>query len=151
YGFRLISVPNLLLVHMPTASRSGKKHGWDSKAYKTSINEIDSAIGKIRENYQEHNVLDKTMFLVTSLNGTSAKTSPPEPLSHTVPWIVSGTNVKKGFEIKQPVSLMDTGATILYALGLKTHTEWESHAIDNIFETVPEHRTTENEFPASLY
>ncbi|GJL67129.1 MAG: hypothetical protein NPIRA05_21000 [Nitrospirales bacterium] len=155
HGFRLIDVPNLLLVHMPTASRSGKKHGWDSDAYKTSIREIDTAIEKIRENYQELQVLDKTMFLVTSLNaGTSSTpgsnggpqtTSAPQPLSHTVPWIISGVNVKKGYPIQRPVSLLDTGATILYALGLKTYTEWDSHAIKEIFETIPEHRTTEND------
>ena len=162
YGFRLIEVPNLLLVHMPTASRSGKKYGWDSEPYKKSISEIDSAIGKIRDNYQELNVLDKTMFLVTSLNakglghsgknGSAAKSQQTaEALSPKVPWIASGNNVKKGMTISRKVSLQDTGATILYALGLKTHTEWESDAIAEIFETVPEHRTTENEMPASLY
>jgi len=155
HGFRLIDVPNLLLVHMPTASRSGKKHGWDSDAYKTSIREIDTAIGNIQENYRELQVLDKTMFLITSLNagtssspgtnGNSQKTSTSNPLNHSVPWIVSGVNVKKGYTIQRPVSLLDTGATILYALGLKTHTEWESHAIEEIFETIPEHRTTEND------
>ena len=161
YGFRLIAVPNLLLVHMPTASRSGKKYGWDSDAYKTSISEIDAALGKIRENYKELNVLDKTMFLVTSLNaampassgmnGNANKNGTSLPLNHNVPWIASGNNVKKGYTINQKVALMDTGATILYALGLKTHTEWESHAIDEIFESIPKHRTTENEMPASLY
>ena len=162
YGFRLIEVPNLLLVHMPTASRSGKKYGWHSEQYKQSINEIDSAIGKIRDNYRELNVLDKTMFLVTSLNaaglpdlGKNGKEAESqqraEALSAKVPWIASGNNVKKGMAISRKVSLQDTGATILYALGLKTHTEWESQAIDEIFETTPEHRTTENDMPASLY
>ncbi|GJL55510.1 MAG: hypothetical protein NPIRA02_26420 [Nitrospirales bacterium] len=155
HGFRLIAVPNLLLVHMPTASRSGQKYGWNSDAYKTSIHEIDTAIGKIQENYRELQVLDKTMFLITSLNagamptpgknGSSDKTDSAQPLNHTIPWIVSGVNVKKGYAIQRPVSLLDTGATILYALGLKTHTEWESHAIEDIFETIPEHRTTEND------
>ncbi|MCA9473845.1 MAG: alkaline phosphatase family protein [Nitrospirales bacterium] len=162
YGFRLIEVPNLLLVHMPTALRSGKKYGWNSEQYKQSLSEIDSAIGKIRDNYRELDVLDKTMFLITSLNaagptdtgknGNSAiSQQSAEALSPKVPWIASGNNVKKGITISRKISLQDTGATILYALGLKTHTEWESQAIDEIFKTVPEHRTTENEMPASLY
>ncbi len=151
YGFRLIAVPNLLLVHMPTASRSGKKNGWSSDSYKKSISEIDTAIGKIRDNYQELKALDNTMFVVTSLNASPGDTTTPDSLSPTVPWIVSGANVKQGYEIKQPISLIDTGATILYALGLSTHTEWDSHAVNNIFTSVPEHRTTNNELPASLY
>ena len=75
----------------------------------------------------------------------------PSPMSHTVPWIASGVNVKKAYTINRTVPLIDTGATILYALGLKTHTEWESHAVEEIFETVPKHRTTENDPPQSLY
>ena len=33
----------------------------------------------------------------------------------------------------------------MYALGLETHMEWESHAMKDIFQTIPERRTTENE------
>jgi hypothetical protein len=40
---------------------------------------------------------------------------------------------------------LDTGATIMYALGLETHMEWESQAVTEIFQTKPERRTTENE------
>ncbi len=95
------------------------------------------------------------MFLITSLNaiapGASSSNGTAQSLKATVPWIVSGNNVKQGHTISRKVSLLDTGATIMYALGLKTHTEWESHAVEEIFETKPEHRTTENEMPASLY
>jgi hypothetical protein len=28
---------------------------------------------------------------------------------------------------------------------LETHTEWDSHVIDEIFQAVPEQRTTDNE------
>jgi hypothetical protein len=30
---------------------------------------------------------------------------------------------------------MDTGATVMRALGLETHTEWDSHAVEEIFKT----------------
>ena len=43
--FRLIGVPNLLLVHLPAASRSGQKRGWDSDAYRHAvIGRVDTAI-----------------------------------------------------------------------------------------------------------
>jgi len=37
--------------------------------------------------------------------------------------------------IRQPVSIIDTGATVLRMLGLETHTEWESKAVEEIFQT----------------
>ena len=61
------------------------------------------------------------------------------------PWVAWGANVKPHFEITRKVSIMDTGATIMEALGLVTHTEWDSHGIHEIFQVVPERRTTGNE------
>ena len=50
-----------------------------------------------------------------------------------VPWIAWGAGIKAGHAIKQPVSILDTGATVLRTLGLETYTEWESHAVEEIF------------------
>ena len=154
HGFRLINVPNLLLVHLPTASRAGQKKGWNSDTYKKAVREIDTAIGDIVNIYQDFGVLDKTMFIVTGLNGiplptasaNGSKSSSSSPqMSQTIPWISWGANIKENHSIARPVSILDTGATILYALGLETYTEWDSHVIDEIFSSVPERRTTENE------
>ena len=159
HGFRLIDVPNLLLVHLPTASRSGQQRGWNSKAYGEAVLAIDSAIDDIVKTYQEFAVLDKTMFIITGLNGsppsTPSSNGSKEPdgneLSQTVPWISWGANVKEKYQITQPVSILDTGATILYALGLETHTEWDSHAIDEIFKSKPSRRTTGNDPSISVH
>jgi hypothetical protein len=151
YGFRLFRIPDLLLVHMPTASNSGRKYGWDSKAYQEAMLAVDTAVENILNTYRELDALERTMVLITGLNGEYHKpigsngTKDTQPnLSGTVPWFAWGINVKSGYRITRQISLMDTGATILYALGLQTHTEWESHAVDEIFQMVPERRTTEN-------
>ena len=153
HGFRLIGVPNLLLVHFPTASRSGKKRGWDSEAYQNAVLDVDNGIKDISKIYQEFGVFEETMFIVTGLNGlplatpstNGSKNSSPTSLSQTVPWISWGVNIKAKHRIKSPVSLVDTGATILYALGLETYTEWDSHVIEEIFKTKPTRRTTGND------
>ena len=158
YAVRLIGVPNLLLVHMPTASRIGQKRGWDSDAYRQAVLAVDTAIGAIMKNYQELGVLDETMIIVTGLNGrgslkpsqngaTNGSTAKGE---NEIPWITWGANVKNEYTIARPINLIDAGATILYALGLKTHTEWESHAIDEIFQSIPKHRTTGNDLTYSM-
>ena len=73
--------------------------------------------------------------MVTALSGkgidlgadASAADSP------VVPWIVSGVGIKPGQVIRRPVSIIDTGATVMRILGLDTHTEWDSTAVEEIF------------------
>lgn len=159
HGFRLIGVPNLLLVHLPTASRSGKQRGWNSDTYRQAVSEVDTAIQDIVKTYEKFGVLDETMFIVTGLNGIPLSTSSTngskgpsgQEMSQTIPWISWGANVKGNYSITGPVSILDTGATILYALGLETHTEWDSHAIDEIFRSVPKRRTTGNDAYLSIH
>ncbi len=151
-GFWLFGVPDLMVIHFPTAARIGQKYGWDSPKYSAAVTSIDNAIDQIMKDYQEIGVLDRTMIMVTGLNSgplnpltKKVKKGEPETLDPSVPFIVWGKNVKKNHTISQPVTLLDTGATIMYALGLQTHMEWDSQAITEIFQSIPERRTTENE------
>lgn len=151
-GFWLFGVPDLLVTHFPTAARIGQKYGWDSPKYSAAVTAIDNAIDQIKKNYQDIGVLDRTMFIITGLNSgpltplaKKVKKGETVELDPTIPWIASGTNIKPNHTISQPVSLLDTAATIMYALGLETHTEWQSQAMKDIFQTIPERRTTENE------
>lgn len=152
YGFRVFGVPSLLVTHFPTAARIGQKYGWDSPKYSEAVTSIDNAIDQIIKNYQEIDVLDHTMFIVTGLNSGPINPLPKAEmkgktveLDATIPWIAWGANIKPQHTISQPVSIMDTAATIMYALGLETHTEWDSQVIKDIFQTTPERQTTENE------
>lgn len=156
HGFRLFGIPNLLLVHLPTAAKAGQKYGWDSEKYTASLTSIDTAVHQIIQAYQELGVLDQTMVIVTGLNSGPLPRpsengehislgSTSSALDATIPWIAWGANIKKNHSITQSVSLLDTAATILYALGLQTHTEWESQVIEEIFQQTPERRTTDNE------
>ncbi len=151
-GFWLFGVPDLLVTHFPTAARIGQKYGWSSPKYTAAVKSIDNAIDQIMKNYQEIGVLDRTMFIVTGLNSgplnpvtKKVKKGETVELDPNVPFITWGSNVKKHFTISKPVSLLDTGATIMYALGLETHTEWQSQAMTDIFQSTPKRRTTENE------
>ena len=152
HGFRLFGVPNLLLAHFPAAARIGQKYGWDSPKYSAAVTSIDNAIDQIMKNYEEIGVLDRTMFIVTGLHSgplnpliKKVKKGETVAFNPTVPLIAWGANVKKHHAISQPVTLLDAGATIMYALGLETHTEWDSHAVEEIFQAIPERRTTNNE------
>ena len=145
YGHAIFSLPHLLVVHLPEASRAGRAQGWGSAAYRHALREVDEAIGEILSLYKEHGMLDRTVVIVTALNGIASQK--PEAKAHAnggspdaapistarIPWIAWGPGIKKGHAIAQPVSILDTGATVLRTLGLETHVEWDSRAVEEIF------------------
>ena len=134
YGHAILSLPHFLVVHLPEPARAGQANGWDSRAYKDALRTVDSAIGSILELYRELGLISQTAVFVTALSSPgAAKASANGADVPHVPWIAWGAGIKAGKVIHQPVSILDTGATVLRALGLETHTEWESHAVEEIF------------------
>ena len=93
------------------------------------------------------------MAIVTGLNGkrmgkdgqVSSSSGAANHKGISVPWIAWGANVKSGHQIRYPVSIIDTGATVMESLGLETHTEWQSQPLKEIFVAIPERKTTGNE------
>ena len=137
YGHAILALPHLLVVHLPEAGRAGVAHGWNSKQYREGLRTVDTAMKSVLDLFKEYKLSDRTTVVVTALSGqgTDPGADAPTTDSPVVPWIVSGVGVKHGQVIHQPVSIMDTGATVMRILGLETHTEWESKAVEEIFQT----------------
>ncbi|THJ19159.1 MAG: hypothetical protein CAF42_000910 [Nitrospira sp. CG24B] len=137
YGHAIPSLPHLLVVHLPEAGRAGVTHGWDSPEYREALRTVDGAMKSVLNLFQEYSLSGRTAVVVTALSGkgTDPGAEAPTTESPVVPWLVSGTGIKQGQLIRQPVSIMDTGATVMKILKLETHTEWESQAVEEIFET----------------
>ena len=136
YGHAILSLPHVLVVHLPEAGRVGSSKGWTSKDYRDALRTVDKAIHSVLGIYHEQGLMKRTTLFVTSLTaeGRDANQEPPDGGVPLVPWIASGVGIKSGHAIRQPVSIMDTGATVMRTMGLQTHTEWESHAIEEIFQ-----------------
>jgi hypothetical protein len=139
HGHAILSLPHFLVIHLPAAGRAGEAQGWKSADYRESLKTVDRAMGSVLDLYRELDLLKRTTVFVTSLSTIGEPSisagegqSGEAPL---IPWIASGVGIKKGHSISQPVSIIDTGATVMRALGLETHTEWDSHAIEEIFKT----------------
>jgi len=97
---------------------------------------VDKAIRSVLDIYHEQGLTKGTTLFVTSLSaeGRDASQEAADGSVPMVPWIASGVGIKPGYAIHQPVSILDTGATVMRTLGLQTHTEWESQAIEEIFQ-----------------
>ena len=136
YGHAVLSLPHFLVVHLPEAGRVGASRGWTSKEYRDALRTVDKAIHSVLDIYQEQGLTKRTTLFVTSLSaeGRDANQEQTDAAVPMVPWIASGVGIKPGHAIHQPVSILDTGATVMRTLGLQTHTEWESHAVEEIFQ-----------------
>ena len=112
-------------------------HGWDSTEYREALRTVDGAMKSVLNLFQEYSLSGRTAVIVTALSGKGIDPGAEAPTTESpvVPWIVSGTGIKHGQLIRQPVSIIDTGATVMKILKLETHTEWESRAVEDIFET----------------
>ena len=133
YGHAVLSLPHLLIVHLPDGGRAGAAHGWSSKDYHAALRSVDQAIGAVLEIFEEQGLLARTTVFVTSLSGAGAVQGQSTTVSSLVPWIAFGAGIKTGHTIHQPVSIIDMGATVMRTLGLKTHMEWDSRAVEEIF------------------
>jgi len=133
YGHAILSLPHFLVVHLPAPARAGQMQGWTSRAYQQALGAVDHAMGAVLDLYKELGLLKRTTVFVTTL---SSGPSPSASNGHELPqvlWAASGAGIKAGHVITQPVSILDTGATILRTLGLETFTEWESRPVEEIF------------------
>jgi len=136
YGHAILGLPHFLVVHLPEPGRVGASRGWTSKEYRDALRTVDKAIHSVLAIYQEQGLTKRTTLFVTSLSaeGRDANQEQADAAVPMVPWIASGVGIKPGHAIHQPVSILDTGATVMRTLGLQTHTEWESHAVEEIFQ-----------------
>lgn len=150
YGHAIPALPHLLIVHLPDAGRIGAAEGWTSKPYHEALKSVDEAMGAVLDLYRELGLLKSTVVFATSISpagakgfgapameaGPAAPAVVPEGAQAALPqvlWMASGAGVKKGHRVTSSVSIIDTGATVMRALGLDTHTEWDSRAVDEVF------------------
>ena len=142
YGHAIPALPHFLVVHLPAPGRVGEAQGWKSAAYKDALKAVDKAMGAVLDLYRDLGLIKRTTVFATSLSAVgetqfSAGDVPAEQATNVplVPWIASGVGIKAGHMIRQPVSILDTGATVMRALGLTTYMEWESQPVEEIFKT----------------
>jgi Type I phosphodiesterase / nucleotide pyrophosphatase len=143
YGHAVHALPHLLVVHLPEAGRAGLTQGWNSKEYQQALGTVDAAMKSVLDLFKHYNLLDRTTVLVTALStkGTDPGGEVTQADTAAVPWIVSGAGIARGQVIRQSVSIIDTGATVMRMLQLETHTEWDSKVVEEIFRTDTAART----------
>ncbi len=128
------AAPDVLFVHLPDVDTTGHLHGWLSSPQLDFVTKADAAVGVLLDALESVGRLDSTLIIVTADHGgigTSHGGNDPE--SMTIPWIIFGPGIRKGFEIRSAVRVYDTAVTAAWALGLPLPPEWEGRPVVEAF------------------
>jgi hypothetical protein len=117
-------------VYLGSVDEFGHLHGWMTEGYLEHLNHVDGAIGLLLDGLP-----NSAHVLIQSDHGghdRSHGTDSPEDM--TIPWMVTGPQIRPGHEIQGQVSLLDTAPTLARIMGFAASVDWEGRIIDEVFE-----------------
>jgi len=113
----------------------GHKHQWMSPEYIQSIEEADAQVGRVIEFLKEDGIFeDSHLMFISDHGGIAYDHGGTTPEEMTVPWVISGPGIKKGFTIEEPNNTVNTASTVLRLFGLDQPLSWTGEVPASIFD-----------------
>ena len=113
----------------------GHMHNWMSPEYIQSIEEGDEQVGRVIEFLKNEGLFeDSHLMFITDHGGIGNGHGGTTPEEMTVPWVISGPGIKKGFTIEEPNNTVNTASTVLRLFGLEQPLCWTGEVPESIFE-----------------
>jgi predicted AlkP superfamily pyrophosphatase or phosphodiesterase len=130
--------PTLIFIHYDSVDEAGHTFGWDTPQYYAAVSRVDGYIGEIMGALNDAGVLHQTVLLVTADHGGRGLDHGENNMANVeIPWIISGPDIKRGFEISAPVVTYDTAATVAYIFGLTAPSCWRGRPVLAAFTAPP--------------
>jgi predicted AlkP superfamily pyrophosphatase or phosphodiesterase len=121
--------PDFAFIYFGTVDTAGHRFGWMSDGYLQQVAQVDQAVKTVLDALS-----DETTVCVQADHGGHDRghgTDMAEDM--TIPWLISGPGIRRGYQIEGPVSLLDTAPTLARVLGAKAHADWEGRVIEEVF------------------
>lgn len=128
--------PDFCFLYFGDIDLAGHLYSWMSPGYLAAIEANDQAVGIVLQALNDSGLRDQYTIIFQADHGghdTDHGTDLPEDM--TIPWVINGPNIKQGYAIQRPVSLLDTAPTIAHLLGIDAQPEWEGQAVLEAFAT----------------
>lgn len=137
--------PNLCFIHFRDPDTAGHSHGTRSPEKIAALEEVDAALGIIREAIAKAGLADSSVIIITADHGghdvkdnegkvIGGAHGTAEAADVTIPWIAYGTGVRKGYDITAPIVQYDTAATALWLLGIPIPEHFWGHPVTSAFD-----------------
>ena len=125
--------PLFTFVHLDHVDHAGHEHTWGSSEYVLAVEKADRLIGEVVLGLRQGGIADQTVVLVTSDHGgQGTKHGGDSPEETTIPWIIAGPDVQRGYSIPDSVRTFDTAATIAHLLGATPPDCWTGKPVVSI-------------------
>ncbi len=118
-------------VYLGCTDAAGHRHGFMSAPYIAAVEKADRAIRCVIDALATAGLDNDATYIVGADHGghdTGHGEDIPEDM--TVPWIAFGRGIASGRRLSEPVSIVDTGPTIVRLLGLTAPEQWTGRCLD---------------------
>jgi predicted AlkP superfamily pyrophosphatase or phosphodiesterase len=127
--------PQLCFIHFPDPDSVGHKYGWGTPEQLEAFAEADSALAVVKAAIEKAGIAATSVMIISADHGGHDKThGSNSPDDMTIPWIVWGQGVKRGFTITAPVTTYDTAATALWLLDRPIPESFDGKPVVSAFE-----------------
>ena len=121
--------PSFTFLYFGTLDSFGHRYGWMTDGYLAQLERTDAAIGTVLDVLPD----DTTVLIQSDHGGHDRIHGTDLPADMTIPWIIAGPGIRRNYEIKRVVNLIDTTPTLARALGITPHPEWEGQNVEEAF------------------
>ncbi|MEZ4868641.1 MAG: alkaline phosphatase family protein [Caldilineaceae bacterium] len=116
-------------VYFGTVDTSGHHYGWMSDGYLRQAERVDRNLARLLEALPS----DYHMIIQADHGGHERGHGTEMAEDMTIPWLVVGPSIRRGYTITEAVSLIDTAPTLARLLNLPRHRDWEGRSVDEAF------------------
>lgn len=128
--YREIYKPDFTFLYLGTVDEVGHRYGWMSEGYLKQLVHVDGAVGQFLASLPE----DATVLFMSDHGGHDRSHGTDMAEDMTIPWMISGPGIRQNYEIRSPISLLDTAPTLARVLGIEPAEQWEGVVPEEIFE-----------------
>lgn len=126
--------PNLVGVIFDNPDHVGHADGHDTPAYYQVLTKLDGYIGQIVAAVKEAGMLDDTVFIITSDHGGINKGHGGKTMEEMeTAFIISGKNIKKGYNFTESMMQFDVAPTIAWIFNLQQPQVWIGRPMKQVF------------------
>lgn len=127
--------PVFSFIQLDHVDGAGHRDGHMSPGYLASITNTDSLVGVILDGIRRAGIEDRTLVIITSDHGGIGYGHGGEsPEEMTVPVVLAGRGVKRGYRIQQQTYIYDIAATAAFALRLTVPYAWIGRPVAAAFD-----------------
>lgn len=127
----------LLYIELDLPDAAGHKHGYHTPGQLAAIEETDANTGVILGAIEEAGLSGDSLLIFVTDHGGGGEDKyghgSDHPMDKTIYWGCVGPGIAAGAELRADVSIRDTAAVVVHALGLEAPAAWEARLPQGLF------------------